>query len=57
MGVMPSPITGSAGNVEFLAPCPDTDRLGTARPDAPGPDVQAMVDDAVAEAHDLEPED
>ena len=53
MGVMPSPITGSAGNVEFLvharAPMAAT---GDA---SPRPQVEAMVDGAVAEAHDLEP--
>jgi len=53
MGVMPSPITGSAGNVEFLVhartPMPAGGRVG------PGPDAQALIDGAVAEAHQLEP--
>jgi 23S rRNA (cytidine1920-2'-O)/16S rRNA (cytidine1409-2'-O)-methyltransferase len=50
MGVMPSPITGPAGNVEFLihARTPTVPVTGgrVARPE-----LRAMVDEAVAEAH------
>lgn len=52
MGVMPSPITGSAGNIEFLlharTPGPDPD--GTASSGA-GSGVADLIDHAVAEAH------
>ena len=53
MGIMPSPITGSAGNLEFLvharAPLPGRSESGPARSTAP---VSVLVDGAVAEAHD-----
>ena len=46
MGVMPSPLTGHAGNIEFLlyarTPAPGA---------AVGPDVDTMLDAAVDEAH------
>jgi 23S rRNA (cytidine1920-2'-O)/16S rRNA (cytidine1409-2'-O)-methyltransferase len=53
MGAMPSPITGSAGNVEFLL---YAHTGGTAPADTPGgkragTDYGAMVDAAVDEAH------
>ncbi len=51
MGAMPSPITGHSGNVEFLlyARTPGG-------PAAPAPsDAAAMLDTAVAEAHDADP--
>ena len=55
MGVMPSPITGSAGNVEFLVHA-RTPLAGRRRPAIDrGRPVEAMVDGAVAEAHDHEP--
>ena len=50
MGVMPSPITGSAGNIEYLiharTPALSGDRGGVS-----GPELEAMVDRAVAQAH------
>jgi 23S rRNA (cytidine1920-2'-O)/16S rRNA (cytidine1409-2'-O)-methyltransferase len=61
MGVMPSPITGSAGNIEYLihartsltggsvTPPPDP------RPAEPSVATTTMVDSAVAEAHGPEP--
>ena len=51
MGAMPSPITGHAGNVEFLlyARTPGG-------PTAPAPsDAAAVLDAAVDEAHDAGP--
>jgi len=58
MGVMPSPITGSAGNVEFLIHS-RTAGAGGAGPGGgpePGPlDVSALLDEAVAEAHRNDP--
>jgi hypothetical protein len=55
MGVMPSPITGSAGNIEYLihARTPLTGSVATGD-DATG-SVSAMLDSAVAEAHRAEP--
>ena len=52
MGVMPSPITGSAGNLEFLvhARSPGPDRFGLVTTGF-GTDVPGLVDRAVAEAH------
>ncbi len=52
MGVMPSPITGSAGNLEFLLHA----RTPSSGPDEPGPadpvaTVVELVDRAVTEAH------
>ena len=51
MGAMPSPITGQAGNIEFIlharTPC------GPSAPTAP--DLDAMLDAAVAEAHHRNP--
>ncbi len=60
MGVMPSPITGSSGNIEFLVhaltPAGPGARGATARPwPGVGPRLRAMVDEAVAEAHAREP--
>lgn len=52
MGVMPSPITGSAGNIEFLVyartagPVPEQGGAGAGRPL-----LGALVEAAVAEAH------
>jgi len=53
VGVMPSPLTGSAGNLEFLlyARTPATDRSG-ADPTDTRDGVPDLVDRAVAEAHD-----
>jgi 23S rRNA (cytidine1920-2'-O)/16S rRNA (cytidine1409-2'-O)-methyltransferase len=58
MGAMPSPITGSAGNIEFLLYA----RTPSDSPDVPaflagtGPSqVDALLDDAVAEAHRTDP--
>ncbi len=48
MGAMPSPITGHSGNVEFLV---HARTPGGRRQDAP-PDTAALLDAAVAEAHD-----
>jgi 23S rRNA (cytidine1920-2'-O)/16S rRNA (cytidine1409-2'-O)-methyltransferase len=48
MGVMPSPITGQAGNIEFLIHAIAHPPGGT-RPS--GPEIEAMVDAAVEEAH------
>jgi 23S rRNA (cytidine1920-2'-O)/16S rRNA (cytidine1409-2'-O)-methyltransferase len=50
MGVMPSPITGPAGNLEFLlhARTPGSGRVGT---DPSGSGTREIVDLAVAEAH------
>lgn len=48
MGVMPSPITGQAGNIEFLIHAVAHPPAGN-RPSAP--EIQAMVDAAVEEAH------
>jgi len=53
IGAMPSPITGSAGNVEFLvyARTPPAGRpVADRSPTAPG--VADLLDRAVAEAHD-----
>ena len=52
MGVMPSPITGSAGNVEFLvhARSPGSDRDGPPTTGA-RTDLAELVERAVAEAH------
>jgi 23S rRNA (cytidine1920-2'-O)/16S rRNA (cytidine1409-2'-O)-methyltransferase len=52
MGAMPSPITGSAGNTEFLlhATTPVTPG-GSSRPAGPPPETSLLLDDAVAEAH------
>ena len=52
MGVMPSPITGSAGNLEFLLHA-RTPAAGKTRPGDPATrsDVATRVDRAVAEAH------
>jgi 23S rRNA (cytidine1920-2'-O)/16S rRNA (cytidine1409-2'-O)-methyltransferase len=52
LGVMPSPITGSAGNLEFLvhARTPSPGRAGP-RPPGSTPPVAELVDRAVAEAH------
>jgi 23S rRNA (cytidine1920-2'-O)/16S rRNA (cytidine1409-2'-O)-methyltransferase len=62
MGVMPSPITGSAGNIEYLihARTPLT-APSVAPPLDPGPvdpsgTVATMLDAAVAEAHRSAPE-
>jgi hypothetical protein len=48
MGVMPSPITGQAGNIEFLIHAVAHPPDGTF---PSGPEVEAMVDAAVEEAH------
>ncbi len=55
MGVMPSPITGSAGNIEFLihARTPGGPVVGGA---GAALELGAMVDGAVAEAHRPRPE-
>jgi len=52
MEVMPSPITGSAGNIEFLlhARAPSTDGSGPTGDGAPT-GLSEMLDAAVAEAH------
>ena len=52
MGAMPSPITGSAGNIEFLLHATTPMAPGTGVP-PPGSisDVPALLDDVVAEAH------
>jgi len=47
MGVMPSPITGQAGNIEFLIHAVAHSPAGS-RPS--GPEIEAMVDAAVEEA-------
>ena len=51
MGAMPSPITGSAGNIEFLlhARTPDASVAGATPP------LAALLDDVVDEAHHPEP--
>jgi len=53
--VMPSPITGSAGNLEFLlhARAPEPGPTGTAPGDRGTalPDLADLVDSAVDEAH------
>ncbi len=52
MGAMPSPITGSAGNVEFLLHARTPSTPITGQPPRPGAaDVAAMLDTAVTEAH------
>jgi 23S rRNA (cytidine1920-2'-O)/16S rRNA (cytidine1409-2'-O)-methyltransferase len=57
MGAMPSPITGSAGNIEFLlyartpSDSPDSAFLAGTGPSQ----VDALLDDAVAEAHRTDP--
>jgi 23S rRNA (cytidine1920-2'-O)/16S rRNA (cytidine1409-2'-O)-methyltransferase len=62
MGVMPSPITGSAGNIEYLIQARTPLTEGSVPPPSePGPaqpsvTAAAMVDAAVAEAHGPEPE-
>jgi 23S rRNA (cytidine1920-2'-O)/16S rRNA (cytidine1409-2'-O)-methyltransferase len=48
MGVMPSPITGQAGNVEFLFHAVAHPPAGSA---PSGPEVESMLDAAVEEAH------
>ena len=48
MGVMPSPITGQAGNVEFLFHAVAHPPAGSA---LSGPEVESMLDAAVDEAH------
>ncbi len=50
LGVMPSPITGSAGNIEFLvhARSPST---GSSAPIGVGPALDELVERAVTEAH------
>jgi 23S rRNA (cytidine1920-2'-O)/16S rRNA (cytidine1409-2'-O)-methyltransferase len=50
MGVMPSPITGSAGNVEFLLHARTSDPSAPARA-TPDGRVRTLVDTAVDEAH------
>ena len=52
LGVMPSPITGSAGNIEFLvhARTPWADPAGPAHPRS-GATLAEQVEEAVAEAH------
>jgi 23S rRNA (cytidine1920-2'-O)/16S rRNA (cytidine1409-2'-O)-methyltransferase len=62
MGAMPSPITGAAGNIEFLIhartpPAPATNN--GCRPEGAGPmvvtsGVTALLDAVVTEAHDVE---
>lgn len=49
MGAIRSPITGPAGNVEFLA------RLERGRPPRPASDIQAMVESCIR--HSLQPRD
>ncbi len=52
MGVMPSPITGSAGNLEFLVHAETRDPSGGNPPRTDrAPEVAELVDRAVAEAH------
>jgi 23S rRNA (cytidine1920-2'-O)/16S rRNA (cytidine1409-2'-O)-methyltransferase len=52
MGAMPSPITGSAGNVEFLLHARTPSAGPPGQPAVSGTvDVAAMLDAAVAEAH------
>jgi 23S rRNA (cytidine1920-2'-O)/16S rRNA (cytidine1409-2'-O)-methyltransferase len=57
MGAMPSPITGSAGNIEFLLHARTPERSSLRPAGAPAgtaslsPEIEAMLDDAVAEAH------
>jgi 23S rRNA (cytidine1920-2'-O)/16S rRNA (cytidine1409-2'-O)-methyltransferase len=56
MGVMPSPITGSAGNIEYLFHARTPLAAGSAAPPpVPTAPVAAMLDAAVAEAHQAEP--
>jgi 23S rRNA (cytidine1920-2'-O)/16S rRNA (cytidine1409-2'-O)-methyltransferase len=54
MGAMPSPITGSAGNVEYLVHARTS---GASAVDEPGPprEPAALLDAVVAEAHRLHP--
>ncbi len=53
MGAMPSPITGSAGNIEFLLHARTAERAGPQGEKRQGvpADLDAHLDDAVAEAH------
>ena len=52
MGAMPSPITGSAGNIEFLLHARTPVASGDDVPLRPTPvDVSALLDGVVAEAH------
>ena len=51
MGAMPSPITGHAGNVEFLLYARTPGGVGPGHPEP----VDALLDTAVAEAHDADP--
>ena len=56
MGAMPSPITGSAGNVEFLVHARTAEGAGRPQPPRAGRDaVSALLDDVVAEAHRHDP--
>jgi 23S rRNA (cytidine1920-2'-O)/16S rRNA (cytidine1409-2'-O)-methyltransferase len=50
LGVMPSPITGSAGNIEFLVHA-RTPSAGSSAPIGAVPDIDGLVERAVAEAH------
>jgi hypothetical protein len=47
---MPSPITGSAGNIEFLVHA-RTPSTGSSAPFGTVPDIDGLVERAVAEAH------
>jgi len=51
MGAMPSPITGHAGNVEFLLYARTPGGTGRGRPES----VDALLDAAVAEVHGVDP--
>ncbi len=62
MGAMPSPITGPAGNIEFLLHATTPGHPGATRapgevpdPAGPGAGVSALLDEAVAEAHHHRP--
>jgi 23S rRNA (cytidine1920-2'-O)/16S rRNA (cytidine1409-2'-O)-methyltransferase len=56
MGAMPSPITGTAGNIEFLLHATTPPAPGESSPvDRAVPDLPSLLDDAVGEAHDHRP--
>ena len=50
MGVMPSPLRGSAGNSEFVVYARSPHHRSEARGEA-GPALDRLIDQAVAEAH------